>query len=447
MRDHLFISYAGEDAAFVDWLSLRLVGEGYKVWWDRDKLLGGESYPRDIDEAIKNRTFRLISVLSQHSLAKPNPLKERTLALNLARERGEDFVIPINLDGVSPTDLNWMVSDLTFVPFHHGWREGLSQLLRKLEQLQAPKGDDDGRALIRGWFETNDLVVAKEEQLWSNVVEILALPRDIYRYEAETEVSEEQKLELLKYWPFFDDGLIFWSFEHPPVDFSLKYELKERGRSSDWETARTWGVNVRNVAVRLFNASFRHLCLSRGLRITADRDLCYFPDGLVPENWLPFTQYDGRRTRVKAVGVRNFRTLSGPQPFRYHLAPVFRIWLDRWILRAVQVRVRLFMTSLDGTRLGPKPALRRRKSICKWWWNDEWLSRTLATLQFLADGRPSIEIGKVEGHRIAVSLQPISFKSDYGLDESKLEHTDALSESEEAIIEPDGEEEEGAVNE
>src|SRR5713226_3217000 len=98
MRAHLFISYAREDWPFVEWLALRLTAEGYKVWCDRFKLLGGESYPRDIDRAIKERTFRLLALLSRSSLNKPNPLKERTLALNLARERREDFLIPLNVD-------------------------------------------------------------------------------------------------------------------------------------------------------------------------------------------------------------------------------------------------------------------------------------------------------------------------------------------------------------
>jgi hypothetical protein len=42
-RDHLFVSYAGEDGLFVDWICRKLVSEGYKVWCDRLKLLGGES--------------------------------------------------------------------------------------------------------------------------------------------------------------------------------------------------------------------------------------------------------------------------------------------------------------------------------------------------------------------------------------------------------------------
>ena len=75
-------------------------------------------------------------MLSRHSIKKPNPLKERTLALNMAKERKENFVVPLNLDGISPTDLDWMVSDLTFISLHLSWAEGLGQLLKMLEATQ-----------------------------------------------------------------------------------------------------------------------------------------------------------------------------------------------------------------------------------------------------------------------------------------------------------------------
>ncbi len=130
----------------MEWLTLRFTAEGYNVWCDRIKLLGGESYPKDIDAAIKWRTFRFLTVLSHRSIKKPNPLKERTLALNLARERKENFVVPINLDGISPTALDWMVSDLTFISFHLGWADGLAQLLKMLEATNAPKELSEGRS-------------------------------------------------------------------------------------------------------------------------------------------------------------------------------------------------------------------------------------------------------------------------------------------------------------
>jgi hypothetical protein len=96
-REHLLISYASEDWVFADWLALKLASEGYEVWYDRLKLLGGESYPRDTTKAIRNQTFRVIALLSRNSIAKLDPVKERTLALNIAKERNIDFLIPLSL--------------------------------------------------------------------------------------------------------------------------------------------------------------------------------------------------------------------------------------------------------------------------------------------------------------------------------------------------------------
>jgi hypothetical protein len=81
------------------------------------KCWAGESFPKVIDHAIKTRTFRLIALLSRHSLAKPNPLKERTLALAISRRRNIDFMIPLNVDGLKPDELEWDYTDLTYIPF------------------------------------------------------------------------------------------------------------------------------------------------------------------------------------------------------------------------------------------------------------------------------------------------------------------------------------------
>jgi len=441
-RDHLFISYAGEDWAFAEWLALRLAAEGYKVWCDRFKLLGGESYPKDIDEAIKNRSFRLLAVLSRHSIRKPNPLKERTLALNLARERNQNFLIPLNLDGLSPTDLGWMVSDLTFVPFHFSWAEGLAQLLMLLQQADAPRDFVEGRSAAASWFEAKNLVSQKEERLWANVAEIVELPTDIYRFEMGVNTTDEQRLDILKLWPHATEGDVNWSFVYPPPDLAERYRLKVRGKITDWKSARSTDINVRQVAVRVFNQSLRSLCLTRGLKLTPDGDTCYFPDFLLPNNRLPFRSYDGCRTWVRSVGIRNFKTITGKESCRYHLAPYLKVWLDHEFGNLVQVRVRLFLTTLGGVALEEKPALRRRKRICRTWWNYEWLSRTLAILQFLGGDTAAIKIGGGDSQRMIVSNSPLTVDIGYGLDEGLLEpRTEGSEETEESVLALDEEDE------
>lgn len=90
-REHIFISYASEDWVFADWLSLKLASEGYKVWYDRMKLLGGESYPHDITVAIKNQTFRVLALLSRNSIKNPTPSKNEPYPLTLLKKEKSIF--------------------------------------------------------------------------------------------------------------------------------------------------------------------------------------------------------------------------------------------------------------------------------------------------------------------------------------------------------------------
>ena len=54
-RDTLLLSHANpEDNEFTLWLALQLANEGYSVWCDLTKLLGGEVFWDDIEEADQN---------------------------------------------------------------------------------------------------------------------------------------------------------------------------------------------------------------------------------------------------------------------------------------------------------------------------------------------------------------------------------------------------------
>ena len=84
---------------------------------DRLKMLGGESWPRDIDEAIRTRTFRMLGVISRTSLDKPAPLRERTFAQKLAESLGiRDFLNPLDLGGLNRDEMQWMLSDTCTIP-------------------------------------------------------------------------------------------------------------------------------------------------------------------------------------------------------------------------------------------------------------------------------------------------------------------------------------------
>jgi hypothetical protein len=56
-----------------------VVACGYDVWMDRLKMLGGESWIVDIDDAIRTRVFRMLAIISRNSLNKPSPRSMRSI--------------------------------------------------------------------------------------------------------------------------------------------------------------------------------------------------------------------------------------------------------------------------------------------------------------------------------------------------------------------------------
>jgi hypothetical protein len=303
-----------------------------------------------------------------------------------------------------------------------------------LKAADAPKELSDGRSAAVGWFEAKDLVKRKQERLWFNVAEIREMPKDIYRYETPTLIPDYDRLQLLKLWPHVSEGQIFWAFESARGEFREKYKLSEQGRRRNWHSLIGDDVGLRQLAVRLLNESMRSVGLAKGLTATPDGSTCYFPDGLLPNNRLAFEGYDKKQTWIRCVGVRNFQTLTGKESCRYHLAPRMRVWLGHEIGNIVQIRLYLYLTNLDGQPLEPKAAQRRRKRICRSWWNHHWLARTFAVLQFLAGAKPSIQIGESSTQRLVISKHPLTAHIAWGLDESQLGPSKPESEEAEETV-------------
>lgn len=433
--DYLFISYASEDYELAEWLTLKLTGQGYLVWCDRIKLLGGESYPRDIDRAIKEQTFRLLALLSRHSISKPRPVKERTLALNIGQERGVDFLIPLNVDGLSSTELDWMTSDITFIAFHENWASGFSQLLEKLDSIGAPRPRARGREDVCQWSSTNVPVSEEPEQVWTNLLEIKELPRTLLRFSRRTPSTGDWPEE----WPHYrqDDG-VAWAFEPPPGASSM-LDLKSEEVAYEDDSGRQ-GVRLKDAVSYLVRRHLTKHCLAKGLRFSVDRKDLYFPADLCPKNRLTFESYDGRKTWVQAVGERTFRQRTGLREVcRYHLSPGFRPVLRAFDIPVIQVQLRVHLTDARGSPLEPRKALRRRKAICKRWWNREWLSRLIGVFAWLSDGQESFCIAEGASGRLILSGTPLRLTAPFGIDESAL--TAAKPDEDAEIIEDDMREE------
>jgi len=356
--EHLFISYAGEDWYFAEWLTRSLTATGYRVWCDRFKLLGGESYPRDIDKAIKVGTFRLIAVLSKSSIDKPNPVKERTLAMNIGRERQTDFLIPLNLDGLKPTELDWMTNDLTFIPFYDNWHTGFIQLIKKLDSIGAPKRLGNAHFIAASTYNRPPLLHTDGEELLSNILPIVVYPKSVFLYRLKrTLASEEISLIARSFWAYYKTNPEqYLSFQRIPEGI----ELADSSiiSSSDKKIA---GLEGQNVISSLLYKSIWNKFKSLGCRQASNSQIIYFPAGVMPKNMIKFSSYNGRRTYVLVTGIRS-STISGEKvKYVFHLCPQFKIRQNGPCNFDLQITPRLYFTDLTGQPLNARSALSRRK--------------------------------------------------------------------------------------
>jgi hypothetical protein len=416
-REHLFISYAWEDGALAEWLTLKLTAEGYRVWCDRFKLLGGERWPENVDLAIKTQTFRMIHLLSKYSLHKPNPSKERQLALTISKERNDEFLIPLNLDDTRPIDLPWQLSDITYIPFHN-WGEGLGQLLKKLESCNAPRPlMGEGRRIAAQTFIPTEAVLKKAEILQSNCLPFERIPAVVKRFQLSRSLSGLEEQELSDRWAFYKvDDIKLLALERPPLGLPEKLIISSAGGSSCKDVDKIDGIRSTNIVSSLLKKSLIKKCIEKGLKLQRESGILYFPTGLLEKDRVKYVGYRGRKTWLSVIVERQFPTGK----IRYHLAFVF--WIRQDVLDGfvAQVKIRLHLFDWTGKEIDPHVTLRRRKKITKNWWNPHWLSRQIAIRSFLAGGTNSIVIGDVPDEQVALSVVPIGGEVPIAINEEFL---------------------------
>ncbi len=288
------------------------------------------------------------------------------------------------------------------------------------------------------WLESEQGLVNQVERLWSNVIPITELPRFLNHYYVP---NKDDLGQLENSWAFYkQDAHNAWAFG--PPDANLTKLSGFRGGVEWGATPYVNGIKSSGIVSHLLTRAIVVHCLRKGLELSPEGTEIFFPHGLVRNDRLQFTQYDGKRTNVKVVGEITFRTSSGAkEKSRYHLAPVFVTLMGRFGNPSYQINLRIHWTDLNGVAYPKGRSIRRRKRLTRNWWNYEWLSHVNAVIQWITGGKHSVEI--MPG--LVVSSDPIQLKAPIGIDEGSL--TPPKEEEEELELEDDetiGEDEEGA---
>jgi len=447
-RDMLFLSHANpEDDLVTGWLALQLAREGYAVWSDLTKLLGGEAFWDDIQAAIEYRTVKFLYVLSRSSNSKDGPLAELTVARDVERKlKLRDFIIPLHIDDLPHNEMHILLRRLNTIPFRKSWAAGLNQLLLKLRKQKVPTKRTFGPKAVNEWWKSHFSAEAgiqrRREELLSNYFDLEGLPEDINIHALTSGCARDDLSESLTY-PAIVQGDLLIAFA-AAEDFAA-----ELGDGRIW---RSQSVKLeqflpdqqnRNYVYALLRIAWEKMAEGNGLQphMMSGGKAFWFAKDQVLQDRVAFPRPDGTRGYRALVGYSSVgKTPAGEKRIRYWhyavrpvpnpgAAPGF--WIKSHVL-----------FSDEGRNIWTSSARLQsaRRSQCSDWWNDSWRDRLLATMSWLARDAPEIAIPLGRELFARLSKFPMRF-------ESPVSYIDPVAGQEIQPIDeygPDGREEEEA---
>lgn len=434
MRDMLFVSHANpEDNEFARWLALRLAAEGYGVWCDLTKLLGGETWWDDIEDAIRHRTAKFIYVLSRTSNEKAGPRNELALARTVERaDRSlERFIIPVWIDDLAPADFNVEVHRINAIPFRGGWATGFAHLLERLVEDRVPKKAGFDSTSVSRWWRNHmagERVVERRPELlatnWFPLRETTIYFHELRR----SSVGKIALPENLRY-PAVQHDQFLVAFA-PAADFVDKLgadttivNTLTRTINAEESSAepRLWSYkDQRRHLTNLLRQAWARLVDSRGLATVGfanNARAFYYREGAFKNDTIWFPDLCGGKGRRQVVG---YKTIKGPDGYpkgrrSWHFAVEAKPSSHPEVGYTMRSHV---VFSDDGKAIweNHERSLRARRSQCKNWWNDDWCDRILAMVHSLSsDGVIRIPVG--EDTVVELKSAPIMLESPVSYDE------------------------------
>ena len=439
---HLFISYALEDLPCATWLARKLAAQGYPVWFDKLKSLGGEPWPQSLDETIKDRTFRVLALVSEHSTRKKKPNKEHMLAQRVVRQQGiSDFLIPLALDD---SELDPLIATAPEISFEDGWGAGWKGLLELLDSIGARRTLKTGAQLAAASFpQGEDLVNDAAGRIFANLVRIKTFPKTLRIFQPGNTLALEGREKLEEAWTFYDTpGGAIVALIPPPPEFDGT--IRSTRKQLIWEEPGSFHLQpLRDIAAALILKALGRRLLKAGCRRDPNskfKDTYFLPENYSNDGHLAFTGFEGKQMSIPIRNKVAFRRVAGVTEVNFHHF-AFRLRLARGFDQGfcVQLKPTLVFFDEDGHPISDVSAIARVRRVIKTWRNEEWLNRTMAIEAVLNGSLPAGVNDPV--------LEPglVMLDSPLGLDEGVLEA--GKDKTDEQIFEQEFELEEPEVEE
>ena len=292
IKDTIFISHATpEDNEFAIWLASRLQLIGYKVWIDKEQLLGGEKFWETIGKVIRNEACQFLMVYSQNICVNgvPDSLKdgiskEFSLAETVAKKSNfTDFILLLNIDKGASYDLFIGADRLNQISFYNSWAEGLKMLIKKLKKQNVPQVNPVNIDLIGPWYENeyttkSGIKSDKKELYYSSWWKISKLPPVFYIHHFANKTQAKVIYEIIDAYPSVRMANNITTFcEHLPntvekdgeiikIEPQERFEIKLADVLTGFESMSfpTWR-DTQNHFKRLLHRVFHELMKAKGL--------------------------------------------------------------------------------------------------------------------------------------------------------------------------------------
>jgi hypothetical protein len=429
VRQAIFISHATpEDNDFVRWLGAKLELVGYRVWYDLNRLKGGDYFWDKVEAVIRNDSFRFVAVVSHTSIKKQGVKDEWSVAA--AVERGvSGFVVPVKIDDLPFSELPITLHRKNVINFDAGWYDGLINLIDTLVDAGTPKDSNPDPALIRQWLPANaaDSVVrtTSNESLDSSWLKIVSLPPSIETARIRGFARNISETQANRQIPWFEHGdrIVGFAKSQELIAVMAESVMLESSNSVDtrsfveegqplgmnsvpwWEARKRVGHLVRQAwELALEKRGFASVFMAGGRRI-------FFA---TPEltggrgKFVTYKDFDGR-TRRKALTGKSERR-NACWAYGVGMVPSFD---DPW---RIELKAAVIFTDEAGVPIADAgKAHRLRRGFCKNWWNEQWRTLTRAFLAVAAEGREEFVLPVGTNRAIVLAAVPIQFESPVGL--------------------------------
>jgi hypothetical protein len=403
-RDMIFICHASpDDNDFVRWLGTRLTGHGYKVWADLFELKGGSPFWSTIEEALRHHACKMIFVVSRSSVD-PNRtgvLNELSVVDSIKKQVEDDgFIIPVKIDDTAYSEFPIQIHRLNAIDFSKGWGPQFIELLDALESAAVIKPDGDQTAEFEKWratmVRTSTIVEEAPERVVTNRVPVIKFPETISFYEYDGDNTKIAAVVSDTEIPHAMFGRLIISFadmsaiqQHLPPAFTLKprthASFEEFINGLKDGTFAPTRDEAQKIAIALLRQHVERYLQLRGLKKfeSSGSPSFYFPQGLVPNDKVPYLAASGRKTNKNVVGR------SKRNQVYWHLAMKANVVMGP----PAVVRFKPYLCFSENGQSAINDVKRTsaiRRRFCRNWWNPQWRQLQEAFCVFWLTGRTQL---------------------------------------------------------